>query len=45
MTDAGFVDAVITVGVSLRGDRVELELEDFGPVGTADRMRLEAVMA
>ncbi len=45
MTDAGVVDAVITVGVSLRGDRVELELEDFGPVGTADRMRLETVMA
>ena len=45
MTDAGVVDAVVTVGVSLRGDRVELELEDFGPVGTADRMRLEAVMA
>src|SRR6058998_1451635 len=42
MTDAGFVDAVVTVGAGLRGF-VELELRDFGPVGTADRMRLEAV--
>ena len=44
MTDAGSVDAVVTVGAGLRGF-VELELQDFGPVGTADRMRLEAVMA
>jgi len=44
MTDAGFVDAVVTVGAGLRGF-VELELRDFGPVGTADRMRLEAMVA
>jgi single-stranded-DNA-specific exonuclease len=44
MTDAGFVDAVVTVGAGLRGF-VELELRDFGPAGTADRMRLEAVVA
>jgi single-stranded-DNA-specific exonuclease len=44
MTDAGFVDAIVTVGAGLRGF-VELELQDFGPVGTADRMRLEAVVA
>ena len=44
MTDAGFVDAVVTVGTGLRGF-VELELRDFGPVGTADRMRGEAVPA
>ena len=44
MTDAGFVDAVVTVGAGLRGF-VELELRDFGPVGTADRMRLEAAVA
>ncbi|MEX2046680.1 MAG: single-stranded-DNA-specific exonuclease RecJ [Chloroflexota bacterium] len=44
MTDAGSVDAVVTVGAGLRGF-VELELQDFGPVGTADRMRLEAVVA
>jgi len=44
MTDAGSVDAVVTVGAGLRGF-VELELQDFGPVGTADRMRLDAVMA
>ena len=44
MTDAGVVDAVVTVGAGLRGF-VELELQDFGPVGTADRMRLEAVVA
>jgi single-stranded-DNA-specific exonuclease len=44
MTDAGSVDAVVTVGAGIRGF-VELELRDFGPVGTADRMRLEAVMA
>ena len=44
MTDAGFVDAVVTVGAGLRGF-VELELRDFGPVGTADRMRLEEAVA
>jgi single-stranded-DNA-specific exonuclease len=44
MTDAGFVDAVVTVGAGLRGF-VELELQDFGPIGTADRMRLEAAVA
>jgi single-stranded-DNA-specific exonuclease len=44
MTDAGVVDAVVSLGVGLRGF-VELELQDFGPVGTADRMRLEAVVA
>jgi single-stranded-DNA-specific exonuclease len=44
MTDAGAVDAVVTVGAGIRGF-VELELRDFGPVGTADRMRLEAVPA
>src|SRR6266850_2136057 len=44
MTDAGVVDAVVTVGAGLRGF-VELELQDFGPVGTADRMRLEAAVA
>jgi len=44
MTDASFVDAVVTVGAGLRGF-VELELRDFGPVGTADRMKLEAVVA
>ncbi len=40
MTDAGFVDAVVTVGTGLRGF-VELELRDFGSTGTADRMRAE----
>lgn len=39
MTDAGSVDAVVTIGTGLRGF-VELELRDFGPVGTADAMRL-----
>ena len=33
----GRVDAVVTVGIGLRGF-VELELRDLGPVGTADRM-------
>ncbi|HEY6957991.1 MAG TPA: single-stranded-DNA-specific exonuclease RecJ [Candidatus Limnocylindria bacterium] len=42
MTDAGYVDAVVTIGTGLRGF-VELELEDFGAVGTADRMRGMAV--
>jgi len=44
MTDAGHVDAVVTVGAGIRGF-VELELRDFGPVGTADRMRNAAVPA
>ena len=44
MTDAGIVDAVVTVGAGLRGF-VELELRDFGPVGTADRMREEVALA
>jgi len=44
MTDAGHVDAVVTVGAGLRGF-VELELRDFGPVGTADEMRRVAVTA
>jgi single-stranded-DNA-specific exonuclease len=43
MTDAGRVDAVVTIGTGLRGF-VELQLEDFGPVGTAREMaRREAV--
>jgi len=33
----GRVDAVVTVGIGLRGF-VELELRDLGPVGTADEM-------
>ena len=37
MTDAGRVDAVVTIGTGLRGF-VELELQDFGPVGTAADM-------
>ena len=37
MTDAGRVDAVVTIGAGLRGF-VELQLEDFGPVGTAREM-------
>ena len=44
MTDAGHVDAVVTIGTGLRGF-VELELRDFGPAGTADRMRSEPVVA
>jgi single-stranded-DNA-specific exonuclease len=44
MTDAGRVDAVVSVGTGLRGF-VELELRDFGPVGTAARMVAEPVMA
>ena len=36
--------AVVTVGAGLRGF-VELELRDFGAVGTADRMKREAVTA
>ena len=37
MTDAGRVDAVVTIGSGMRGF-VELELRDFGPVGTASEM-------
>jgi single-stranded-DNA-specific exonuclease len=37
MTEAGRVDAVVSIGTGLRGF-VELELRDFGPVGTADEM-------
>jgi single-stranded-DNA-specific exonuclease len=37
VTLEGRVDAVVTVGIGLRGF-VELELRDLGPVGTADRM-------
>ncbi|HEV8468038.1 MAG TPA: single-stranded-DNA-specific exonuclease RecJ [Candidatus Limnocylindria bacterium] len=40
MTDAGRVDAVVTIGSGLRGF-VELELRDFGPVGTAALMEAE----
>ncbi|HEX9270136.1 MAG TPA: single-stranded-DNA-specific exonuclease RecJ [Candidatus Limnocylindria bacterium] len=43
MTDAGRVDAVVTVGSGIRGF-VELELRDFGPVGTAAAMS-EAMIA
>ena len=44
MTDAGAVDAVVTVGAGIRGF-VELELRDFGAVGTADQMKREAIPA
>lgn len=44
MTDAGRVDAVVTLGTGMRG-HVELELRDFGAAGTADRMRTDAVVA
>ncbi len=44
MTDAGAVDAVVTLGVGLRGF-VELEIRDFGTSGTADRMRAEGERA
>jgi single-stranded-DNA-specific exonuclease len=37
MTEAGRVDAVVSIGTGLRGF-VELELRDFGPVGTAAQM-------
>ena len=40
MTDAGTVDAVVTLDTGMRGF-VELKLEDFGGAGTADRMRQE----
>ena len=42
MTVEGRVDAVVTVGTGLRGF-VELELRDFGPVGTAQAMRERAI--
>ena len=44
MTDAGRVDAIVTIGTGLRG-YVELELEDFGPVGTALTMERQVVAA
>ena len=44
MTDAGRVDAVVTVGAGRTGF-VELELRDFGPVGTADGFAGELVTA
>jgi hypothetical protein len=37
MNEAGRVDAVVSIGTGLRGF-VELELRDFGPVGTAAEM-------
>ncbi|MBM4433713.1 MAG: single-stranded-DNA-specific exonuclease RecJ [Chloroflexi bacterium] len=37
VTGEGRVDAVVTVGIGLRGF-VELEIQDMGPVGTADAM-------
>ena len=42
MTDAGRVDAIVTIGTGLRG-YIELELEDFGPVGTALTMERQVV--
>ena len=42
MTVEGRMDAVVTVGTGLRGF-VELELRDFGPVGTAQAMRERAI--
>ena len=44
MTDAGRVDAVVTVGAGRTGF-VELELRDFGPVGTAAKFADELVTA
>jgi single-stranded-DNA-specific exonuclease len=44
MTDAGRVDAVVTVGAG-RSGFVELELRDFGPVGTAGTFADELVIA
>ncbi|HEY8732520.1 MAG TPA: single-stranded-DNA-specific exonuclease RecJ [Candidatus Limnocylindria bacterium] len=44
MTDAGRVDAVVTVGAG-RSGFVELELRDFGPVGAADTFSAELVTA
>jgi hypothetical protein len=37
MSEAGRVDAVVSIGTGLRGF-VELELRDFGAVGTAVEM-------
>jgi len=44
MTAEGRMDAVVTVGTGLRGF-VELELRDFGTVGTAASMQREPVVA
>ena len=44
MTDAGNVDAIVTIGTGMRGF-VELELRDFGPNGTADQMRAQGAGA
>jgi len=44
MTDAGRVDAVVTVGAG-RSGFVELELKDFGPVGTAATFADDLVVA
>ncbi len=44
MTDAGRVDAVVTVGAGRTGF-VELELRDFGPVGTAATFSEDLVVA
>ena len=44
MTSAGRVDAVVTIGTGLRGF-VELELRDFGAVGSADSMSATAGVA
>jgi single-stranded-DNA-specific exonuclease len=44
MTDAGRVDAVVTVGAG-RSGFVELELRDFGPVGTAAAFSEQLVRA
>ena len=44
MTAEGRMDAVVTVGTGLRGF-VELELRDFGTVGTAASMQREQVVA
>ncbi len=44
MTAEGRMDAVVTVGTGLRGF-VELELRDFGAVGTAASMQREQVVA
>lgn len=44
MTAEGRMDAVVTVGTGLRGF-VELELRDFGTVGTAASMQREPVTA
>jgi single-stranded-DNA-specific exonuclease len=44
LTVDGHVDAVVTVGIGLRGF-VELEIQDMGPVGTADAMSRVGVAA